>query len=177
MVISIIGILSSVLYASFNEARDDSRNKAMQAELKEVQLALELYKAQNGKYPAPKDTGAANCKTTMGVATAKASACGTDEIIVGLVPDYIADLPKRSESGNTACDISYKTDTLNSWYKLTAENCVAGVTAATGVQVGDEYARCVTSTACSLTCTAGYVLTAPFYESYAVYSAGGECRL
>ncbi|MCD5381402.1 MAG: type II secretion system GspH family protein, partial [Candidatus Pacebacteria bacterium] len=60
VVIGIIGVLSAVLYANFGDAREDARNKAIKVEMKEGQLAIELYKAQNGSYP-PAQTV---CKTT-----------------------------------------------------------------------------------------------------------------
>ena len=46
VVVGIIAILSSILYANFNEARMIARDKTRMTTLKEVQLALELYKAQ-----------------------------------------------------------------------------------------------------------------------------------
>ena len=51
--ITIIGILASIIYVSFGEARTNSRNKSMTVELKEMQLALETYRSQNGVYPLP----------------------------------------------------------------------------------------------------------------------------
>ena len=47
VVIAIIAILAAVLLSSFDEARKSARDDARKAELKELQLALELYKAQN----------------------------------------------------------------------------------------------------------------------------------
>jgi general secretion pathway protein G len=52
VVISIIGILLTILYANFSQAKMQSRDKVRKAELKEIQLAVELYKAQNSTYPA-----------------------------------------------------------------------------------------------------------------------------
>ena len=46
VVIAIIGILMAILLATFNDARMSARDDARQAQLKELQLALELYKAQ-----------------------------------------------------------------------------------------------------------------------------------
>lgn len=174
VVISIIGILSSVLYASFGEARDDSRNKALQAELREVQLALELYKSQNDRYPVAETTCDSYNALGGGIYTTDNTACGATAIVAGVVPDFIADLPLPADSGNTDCNFSYKTDGGGTWYKLTAEHCAASVTESTGVQSGDELARCVVSAACP-NCDTDYISSAPFYESYAIYSAGGEC--
>lgn len=51
VVIAIIGILSSVVLASLNSARTKARDTRRVADLKQVQIALELYFDANGKYP------------------------------------------------------------------------------------------------------------------------------
>lgn len=165
VVISIIGILSSILYANFSDARIEAKNKALQTSLNEVQLALEVYKSQNSRYPV-----AANMYW-LGVA---------------LVPEFIAELPKNTDSVNgAACNITYITDAAGSYYKITAANCHGGATAYDdgGVQADDKFARCASSCA---KCAGqdyqdesdpqDYLDTEHFYKSYAVYSFGGECR-
>jgi len=173
VVITIIGILSSILYASFGGARDEARNKSIQAEIKEVQLALELYKAQYGQYPA---TPSGACSTPVGATAKKANSTNascTSGYIESLVPDYISVLPSHELSANPSCNISYQVANDGSWYKLTAERCHAGATVASeGVQAGDEFARCLIS--CGAACDPTDI---DFYESYAVYSAGGECKI
>lgn len=165
VVIAIIGLLSSVLYANFNDARKDARNKSLQAELKEVQLALELYKSQNGEYPDIPACGS----TFLGVSKALSSGCSGD-YIQGLRPDFIAELPQEGDGANSACDIVYITDTANTWYKLLAQNCHLG----DAVQAGSQFAPC------SSTCPVNAPLCDPtntmFQQSYAVYSIGGECQ-
>lgn len=52
VVIAIIGILSSVVLASLNSARQKGRDARRISDLKQIQLALELYYDANGKYPA-----------------------------------------------------------------------------------------------------------------------------
>ncbi len=171
VVISIIGILSAVLYANFVQARQEAKNKAMQSELKETQLAIELYKAQNGQYPP-----VPSCATAAsGVSTAKSSVCNVVPIISGVIPEFIAEIPSRAKSANSNCDIEYKIDSGATVYKLTAVNCHGGATSpATGIQQEDKLARCpsgcnlASSPQCDLT-------TSNFYNSYAVYSSGGEC--
>jgi prepilin-type N-terminal cleavage/methylation domain-containing protein len=152
VVITIIGILASVLYANFGDARQNARNKAMRAALSEVQLALEVYKAQNSQYPAA---------------------------LTDLIPDFIADLPANSDSGNSSCAITYDVESVNkSYYKLTAARCFAGATSlSTGVNENDDYARCPSScTTCNgTTFDNTYKNSVNFYESMAVYSAGGQC--
>jgi prepilin-type N-terminal cleavage/methylation domain-containing protein len=51
VVIAIIGILSSVVLASLNDARQKSRDAKRVADIKQLQLALELYFDSNGTYP------------------------------------------------------------------------------------------------------------------------------
>jgi len=51
VVIAIIGILSSVVLASLNDARTKSRDAKRVADVKQLQLALELYFDSNGGYP------------------------------------------------------------------------------------------------------------------------------
>lgn len=55
VVIAIIGILSSVVVASLNSARKKARDARRVADVKQLQLALELYfdsSTGSGKYPA-----------------------------------------------------------------------------------------------------------------------------
>lgn len=51
VVVSIIALLSSVLLTSFQEARAKARDAERLREVKEIQNALELYRAQYGLYP------------------------------------------------------------------------------------------------------------------------------
>lgn len=51
VVIAIIGILASVVLASLNSARQKARDARRVADIKQLQLALELYFDSNNKYP------------------------------------------------------------------------------------------------------------------------------
>lgn len=51
VVIAIIGILASIVLASLNTARRKSRDARRIADLKQIQLALELYFDANAEYP------------------------------------------------------------------------------------------------------------------------------
>lgn len=88
VVISIIGILSAVVYANFGDARKVSRDEIRKTDLKNLQLAVELYRAQTGAYPAA---------------------------LTNLVPDYIQSLPKDPLD---AGDYSYATAASNKAYKI-----------------------------------------------------------
>jgi len=69
VVIAIIGILSSVVMASLNSAREKSRDVRRAADLSSLALALELYFDDAGKYPDP------------------------DSLSADLTPDYISTIP------------------------------------------------------------------------------------
>jgi type II secretion system protein G len=51
VVIAIIGVLSSVILASLNKAREKARDAKRQSDIGQMQLALELYYDSNGSYP------------------------------------------------------------------------------------------------------------------------------
>jgi len=52
VVIAIIGILSSIILASLNSARKKGRDARRVADIKQIQLALEMYFDTHGEYPA-----------------------------------------------------------------------------------------------------------------------------
>jgi len=51
VVIAIIGILSSVVLASLNSARTKARDAKRVSDIKQLQLALEMYYDDNSNYP------------------------------------------------------------------------------------------------------------------------------
>jgi prepilin-type N-terminal cleavage/methylation domain-containing protein len=126
VVIAIIGILSATIYASFGGARNEARNRALFAEFKEIQLALTLYRSQNGNYPAT---------------------------INAIVPEFIAAIPVASDSGNPACAINYQTTAGNTGYKLTGVNCYVGTP---GLNQTNEMARCPSSCPATSVCAPGH---------------------
>ena len=168
VVVAIIGILAATLFASFEEGRQQSRDKVRKAELKELQLAVELYKAQNGMYPA-RGCG----ETTDGVWTgpgAQDSSGGSqgtscNDYITGLTPSFVADLPlDPSKEQDTGKGFMYRTNSTRSAYKIMVRGSVENQLV---TSFGDEYARCPSSgTNCS-TVTA-------VQDTYAVYSSGAE---
>ena len=60
VVIAIIGILSSVVMASLNSAREKARDAKRIADLQQMQLALEMYYDDNSGYPLTAAFTAAN---------------------------------------------------------------------------------------------------------------------
>lgn len=66
VVIAIIGILSSVVLASLNGARKKGRDARRVSDLKQIQLALELYYDANSSYPATSGTDLPAALVTAG---------------------------------------------------------------------------------------------------------------
>ncbi len=184
VVLAIIGVLAAILFTSFGGSRDLASTKAMQSELKEVQLALELYRAQFDRYPRP-DTGGVCGSSSGGELESTDGACNRD-YITGLVPDFISELPSINDSANPNCEIKYRTNTTGDWFKLSAKECVAGEMALT---LDDEMALCPSS--CQLNSpprcegtsnlnNPNYLDSDAFAKSFAVYSFGvgadHECK-
>jgi len=61
VVISIIGLLSSVVMASLNTARSKARDSKRIQDMRQIQLALELYKSNTGSYPSSGGTRENSC--------------------------------------------------------------------------------------------------------------------
>lgn len=114
--ISIIGLLSTIVFASFSQAQKRSRMAKRVSDLKQMQVALEYYYAVNKSYP---NTGAlwrSQCSWWGSLAA--------NDVIPGLVPNYIASIPsdpKMDAAANTSCYI-YMSDGSN--YFVRAYNMV-----------------------------------------------------
>jgi len=88
VVIAIIGLLSSVVLSSLNTARIKGRDARRLTDIKQVQVALELYYSDNNAYPITASGG-----------TTVTSALGSV-----LAPTYIQSVPKdpsRADSSTT----------------------------------------------------------------------------
>ena len=53
--ISIIAILTSIIYVNFGDARAIARDDVRKSDLSQIQLAVELYRSENGQFPATLD--------------------------------------------------------------------------------------------------------------------------
>jgi len=164
--ITIIALLSAVLFASFDQARMQARDKARMTALKELELAIEMYKAQYGRYPAQGCGGS----TTWTGPGPHSQSWGNDNhcdvYIVGLVPDFISALPfdpKFEMLDNRG--YLYRTDATGSAFKVLAHDTVETLFA----ELGGPFARCAGN--CGLnSCTVNNQPTV-----YAVYSVGAAC--
>lgn len=114
IVIAIIGILTSIVYYSFSDSRAQARDRVRQTNLKELELAVELYRAQNGRYPA---AGCGAGVNNWGMQNSCA------EYIVGLTPDFIGSLPRENVSG-TNFGYLYRTNANGTAFKIVSNRVV-----------------------------------------------------
>lgn len=184
LAISIIAILAGVLLLNLNEAGMSSRDKARRAGLEELQLAIELYKSQYGYYPAegcgsddpiavnetPDDVDWDGDSVWTGNGPhsnvwANTTAC--EEYIVGLVPDFIHELPSDPKDELTDnMGYLYRTDSDGSAYKAMVYGSVEMDVIS---DFEDDFSRCPWDTGSS-PCTTGTLES----DVYAVYSEGAE---
>lgn len=172
VVIGIIGILSTIVYASFDEARKQSRDKIRMSSLKELQLAVELYRAQNGRYPAACAAGAGGFPVTPGPVIAATTYRSCDIYIVGLVPDFIPALPKDPNQENEPNKgIVYLTDDDGTLYKLGFKDTVESSFV---TSFDDQFARCPAQTAATAYNPDDCSDLDNIRYTYSVYSLGAE---
>ncbi|HBB76696.1 MAG: hypothetical protein A2186_02265 [Candidatus Levybacteria bacterium RIFOXYA1_FULL_41_10] len=69
IVIAIIGVLSTLLMANFLGVRERSRDAQRKSNLRQIQSALELYRADVGSYP-PTSPGLKNCSSSTALGNA-----------------------------------------------------------------------------------------------------------
>lgn len=92
VVIAIIGILSSVVLASLNSAREKARDARRAADIRQVKLALELYRDTNGNYPP--QTGSGETLVLSGIASE-------------LVPAFLPAIPLDPTNGDSPTGYGY----------------------------------------------------------------------
>jgi len=163
VVVGIIAILSSILYANFNEARMIARDKARMTSLKEMQLALELYKAQYGTYPEA-GCGAINF-AGPGEGSGDFTKCAN--YILGLAPEFIGTLPTDPLFENETNRGYYYRSNGNSYKLMNYDSVEVNLVE----EFGHEFARCPVED--NLNCRL-YGRGSAFHVTYAVYSAGAE---
>lgn len=153
VVISIIGILAGIVYANFGNARASARDEARKVTLKELQLAIEFYKAQNDRYPEA-------CRGTAWSGGAGLNACPLGgDFIVGLVPDFIPVLPVDPRQNGDAAYL-YRVSADGQSYKLLAHMTVERNLV---TSYDDEFARCPRNF------SFGWCGTTPQTRTYGVY--------
>jgi prepilin-type N-terminal cleavage/methylation domain-containing protein len=167
VVIAIIGILISLIYVNFLEARKNTRDKLRQTTLADIQLAIERYKAQTSSYPQA-GCGATGVQwVTPGVGTAALpGVVNCSNFIPGLVPEYLPELP--DPIGPAGVGYYYKSD--GNSYKVVVYNAVE-TTAQQVTSFSNRFAVCPAQCGSS----GGLCGSTPNPISYAVYSPGGSC--
>ena len=95
VVISLITLLSSVILASLNSARDKAKTRAFASNMLSFQTALELYKTDTGYYPYELTSSmVGGITSTSDNMTSRLSA---PAISPAFIPTYLPSLPKFSE--------------------------------------------------------------------------------
>ncbi len=155
VVISIIASLSAIVYANFGKARASARDSIRIASLKDMELALKLYKAQNGSYPIGCNGSGSNRWSGLQTSSGPCPTAGDNNYIPNLTAGFISSLPSDKS-------LVYTSDGAN--FKLVFYNSMEVKT----VAYGDEYYRCPSSVA-DASCPGTSTLKS---KSTAVYSLG-----
>ena len=121
-VVTIIGILSTIVYANFSESYKVARDAERQADLRNMQNALELYKLKNGHYPERCDVTGENWSGQLD--TDYECDDGSNQYIVGLAPEFIPVLPTDQKLNGFNSGYVYTTNTDGTVYKLMAKKTV-----------------------------------------------------
>jgi len=119
VVISIIAILSSILYANFGNARGSGRDAKRQSDVRNLQTAIELYKKEFGRYPTE------GCADSNSDGFSSEVECGALPYVIGLAPTFISVLPRDPRRG-TAQGYAYNTNATSTVFKVMAINTVEG---------------------------------------------------
>ncbi len=179
VVITVIGILSTVAMMSFQEVREQARDKTRMATIKEIQLALASYFDLYGEYPEPCDSDVADWSGSVKAGTFQ---CDDPDqpFILGnpgagrpFVPTFMEQMP-RDPLYETLPDnfgYVYTTNATRDSYKL----MVYGSVEDDLVEWNDPLARC--PKACdgeagtADVCNNGSAeFTATFASTYAIYA-------
>ncbi len=127
VVVAIIGILAAAVGAGLGGSRASARDAERQTDLRNLQVAIESYRQDNGMYPeACNGANAWSGQVGTNFACTVGPYAGTGEYIVGLAPDYISVLPTdpRLPSGVGDSGYVYRTNVDRSVYKIMAMNTV-----------------------------------------------------
>lgn len=115
VIIVILGLLSSGIFMVINPLKQISKARDMQRkeDIKQLQLAIETYRLEKGKYPAVIASGNPNAP----------HACITSTSVPSLTSEYLRTIPKDPQNG-TSCPCylytSYTTITDQNVYALFA---------------------------------------------------------
>ncbi|MBY0328718.1 type II secretion system GspH family protein [Patescibacteria group bacterium] len=137
VVIAIIGILASVVLASLNTARAKARDARRKSDLKQITIALELYKNDTGTYP-----------PLAGWFSGSAGRAGEVLVAAGALPQKIID-PNGLETSTGAYMYDYLNDRYTLWAKLenpsTADSATLTTCALSAYDTGYQTNYCISN--------------------------------
>jgi prepilin-type N-terminal cleavage/methylation domain-containing protein len=116
VVISIIGILAAVIFANVGEGGAQARDTERQADLRNLQSALELYKTRHDRYPEGcRGPNQWSWQSGVGVE------CPSEtQYIEGLAPEFISALPTDPKTNGDNTGYAYRVNLDGTVYKLVA---------------------------------------------------------
>lgn len=170
VVVTVISILAIIVYANVGAASPKARDADRQADLRNLQIAIEQYKQKNGRYPAMGCTPGSDQISSE-------SDCAT--YVAGLAPEFITVLPKDSRRGNGQ-GYAYVTNTARTSYKIMA----LGTVESEVVTPSHSFKRCensgvgicTTSGVCSPS-SVGYQTTYALWGGFAEGDNEAEVKL
>ena len=120
VVVAVLGIIASIVLVNLSTAARKGRDGDRQADIRTLQVAVELYKQKNGRYPA----GCRGAATWSGQ-TGTSYACPSgNQYIVGLAPEFIPSLPTDKRLNGASSGYVYTTNTDGTVYKIMAKQTV-----------------------------------------------------
>lgn len=164
VVVTVIAILATIVYSSIGAASPKARNAERQADIRNLQTAIEQYKQKNGQYPAMGCVPGSNQISDEGDCA---------NYIAGLAPEFITVLPKDIKRG-TNPGYGYVTNTsapnnVGTSYKVFALGTVEAeaVTSAHPMKSCDS-----TADICNNSCGIGATLQASSYALWGGFADG-----
>ncbi len=114
VVVAILGILVAIVIANLSGVGAKGRDAERQADLRRLEVAINQYKQQNGRYP---EAGCGNVGPTWTFER------DCSEYILGLAPTFIPSLPHDPKRGSNE-GYSYMTNSNGTVFKLVARRTV-----------------------------------------------------
>lgn len=179
VVIAIIGILMAIIYVNFNESRKSARDKIRQTTLVDLQLAVEQYKSQNGRYP-DRGCGSGTSWATTDATTASGlttSVCTSAQQFISATntTGFVGSFPDPGELVGEGF-MYFVTPDRNAYKIITYSTIESTNNQFTSYTDTKKFAACPPQ--CQNFPQKNTVLcgnSSPHATTYAVYSVGGEC--
>jgi type II secretion system protein G len=158
VVVVIMSILAAIVYSNLGAASPQARNAERQADLRNLQIAIEQYKQKNGRYPAMAYSSGDGISSEADGAV----------YITGLAPQFITVLPKDTRRGSNQ-GYAYTTNSEGTSYKVFALGTVESetVTSAHPMKSCDT-----TADICNGSCSIGASLQSTSYALWGGYAPG-----